>query len=102
MKHMTISLDDKELYLRELTESEAELINSAKLATPMIMCPDKGRIKETSEEITIQHAYLSQNGLNYGFEYSDGKYSTKSADEIELINPKFNWNYIAKQNEKRS
>lgn len=98
---MSISIDSKELYVRELTESEAQLINSAKLATPMIMSPDIGKIKDTQEDVKIQHAFLSQDGLNYGLETSDGKYTTKPAAEVELINPKFNWDYIAKQNEKR-
>lgn len=101
MGKMSIRLDYKLLYIRELTEGEKAVIDSALFVTPMLMCPDLGKIKETNEDVKIQHAFLSQEGLNYGFEYADGKYSTKPASEIELLNPKFDWSYIAKQNESR-
>lgn len=101
MGKMSIKLNHELLYIRELTEGEKAVIDSALFVTPMLMCPDIGKIKETQEDIKITHAFLSQEGLNYGFDYADGKYSTKPASEIELINPKFDWAYIAKQNENR-
>lgn len=101
MSKMSISIDKKLLYVRELTEAEAALIDSAVMATPMLMCPDHAKIKETGEEITVGHAFFAADGLHYGFDHADGKYSTLHSDKIELLNPKFDWNYIAKQNESR-
>lgn len=99
---MNIKLNKDELYRRELTEDEAKKINSAKAVTPMLMSPDIGRLKKTDEEVKVIHSYNTGEGLHYGIEFfEDSKYSTVHEKDIELINPKFNWVYIANQNEKR-
>jgi hypothetical protein len=101
MSRMSMHLKLEDLFIRELTESEKAAIESAQIATPMIMSPDFGKIKKSGEEIQVNHAFFTHEGMCLGFDTKDGKYSTKLADEIELINPKFNWKYIAQQNESR-
>ena len=98
---MYIKLNHDELYIRELTESEKKTIDSATCVTPMLICPDLGKVVATGEEIKVNHAFLTIDGLNYGFDTSSGMYSTKHSSEIQLLNPKFNWVHVAKQNEKR-
>lgn len=98
---MFIKLNHDDLYVRELTELEKATIGSATCVTPMLICPDLGKIIETGEEVKVTHAFLTVEGLHYGFDTSCGKYSTKNSIEIQLLNPKFNWVHVAKQNEKR-
>lgn len=87
------------LYLRDLTEAEQEKIDSAKVVTPMTMCPDKGILDETQEVIDVVHALNSADGLILGFNVADGRYSTAPYSKITLTNPKFHWQYIADQHD---
>ena len=95
-----INLDETKLYVRELTEGEKNRIESAIALSAMSMCPDVG-ILSSGEEVEVSHAFYSADGLNYGITYSDRKYSTVNEAEVTLSNPKFDWKYIADQNEKR-
>jgi hypothetical protein len=94
-------LDMDQLYVRELTEQEKQTIDSAVMITPMMICPDLAKIKSTGEEIRVTHAYLTMEGLFYGFDTAQGLYSTLNSSEVELINPKYNWKYVAQWNDAR-
>lgn len=89
--------DPKYLYIRPLTPDEKEKIDSAQVVTPMTICPDIGQL-DSGEMVEVVHAYRTSEGLTLGFNYSDGKYGSALRSEVNLLNPKFHWEYIADRN----
>jgi hypothetical protein len=89
--------DPKHLYIRPLTESEKEKIESATVVTPMAICPDIAQL-DSGEMVEVIHAYRTAEGLTLGFNYPDGKYGSANRSEVNLLNPKFHWEYIADRN----